>query len=83
MTQFVGIRSAKTGSQVHARLAHALWERGEEGFVIVFGVILLVMGLLLKIPILTVIGFVFALIGAVLWGLGAVGREVGGRRHYY
>ena len=29
------------------------------------------------------IGIVLAVAGAILWALGAAGREVGGRRHYY
>ena len=48
-----------------------------------FGVILLLIGFLLGIPFLWTIGVVLAVVGAVLWILGAAGREVGGRRHYY
>ena len=50
---------------------------------IVVGVILLLLGLLLSVPILWVIGLVLVVVGAVLWIAGSVGHEVGGRRHYY
>ncbi|MEU7600621.1 DUF6131 family protein [Streptomyces sp. NPDC040724] len=50
---------------------------------IVLGIILLVVGWLLGISILWTIGIILLVIGAVLWILGAVGHEVGGRRHYY
>ena len=47
------------------------------------GVILMLIGFLLGIPVLWTIGVVLAVIGAVLWILGAAGREIGGRRHYF
>ncbi len=47
------------------------------------GIILMLIGFLLGIPVLWTIGVVLAVVGAVLWILGAAGREVGGRRHYY
>ncbi|MFE2298609.1 DUF6131 family protein [Streptomyces sp. NPDC059445] len=50
---------------------------------IILGVILLVIGLIAGIGILWTIGIILVAIGVVLWILGAVGREVGGRRHYY
>ncbi|MFD5632861.1 DUF6131 family protein [Streptomyces sp. NPDC127077] len=50
---------------------------------IILGVILLVIGLIAGIGILWTIGIILVAIGALLWFLGAVGREVGGRRHYY
>ncbi|MEU9083500.1 DUF6131 family protein [Streptomyces sp. NPDC048357] len=50
---------------------------------IVLGIILLIVGWLLGISILWTIGIILLVIGAVLWILGAVGHEVGGRRHYY
>jgi hypothetical protein len=51
--------------------------------VIVFGIILLILGFLLKIAILWTIGIILLIIGLVLWVLGSMGRAVGGRRHYY
>ncbi|MFC8760047.1 DUF6131 family protein [Streptomyces sp. NPDC012693] len=50
---------------------------------IILGVILLVIGFVAGISILWTIGIVLVVIGAVLWILGATGREVGGRRHYW
>jgi uncharacterized protein DUF6131 len=51
--------------------------------VIVFGLVLLLLGFLLKISILWTIGIVLLVVGAVLFLLGATGRAVGGRRHYW
>jgi hypothetical protein len=53
------------------------------GKMLILGVILMLIGFLLGIPILWTIGVVLAIVGAVLWILGAAGREIGGRRHYY
>lgn len=49
----------------------------------IFGVILIVIGALLDIGILYTIGAILAIVGLILWLLGTMGREVGGRRHYY
>ena len=50
---------------------------------IILGVVLVVVGLVAGIPILETIGFLLVVVGVVLWVLGAMGRAVGGRRHYY
>jgi Family of unknown function (DUF6131) len=50
---------------------------------IILGVVLLLLGFLFAIPILWTLGIIVLVIGAVLFLLGAAGREVGGRRHYY
>ncbi|MFF3567053.1 DUF6131 family protein [Nocardia jiangxiensis] len=50
---------------------------------IILGIILLVVGFLLKIQILWTIGIVVLIIGLVLLALGSMGRAVGGRRHYF
>ena len=50
---------------------------------ITLGVVLLLLGFLLGIPILWSLGMILLVIGIVLWILGSVGREIGGRRHYY
>lgn len=47
------------------------------------GVILIIIGALVNIPILYSLGAILAIIGAVLWVLGTIGRAVGGRRHYW
>jgi len=50
---------------------------------IVLGAILLILGLIFGISILTYIGVVLIVIGAVFWLLGRSGRPVGGRRAWY
>ena len=47
------------------------------------GLILLIVGYIVKVAVLQTIGVVLLVIGAVLWVLGSVGRPVGGRRHWY
>lgn len=51
--------------------------------VITLGIILLVVGFLLKISILWAIGIILVVLGAILALLGAAGRAVFGRRHYW
>ena len=50
---------------------------------LILGVVLLLVGLLVGIPILTTLGVIFAVVGAVLMAMGAAGREFGGRRYYW
>ena len=50
---------------------------------IVLGLILLIIGFVANIPILTTIGIILIVVGAVLYLLGATGRAVGGRKHYF
>jgi hypothetical protein len=50
---------------------------------ITLGIVLLLLGFLLGVPILWTVGVALVVIGAVLWILGSAGREIGGRRHYY
>ena len=50
---------------------------------IVLGLILLVVGLLIGVPILTTIGGIILVVGLVLLLLGSMGRAVGGRKHYF
>jgi Family of unknown function (DUF6131) len=50
---------------------------------IVLGAILLILGLVFGSSVLTYIGVVVLVIGAVFWLLGATGRPVGGRRVWY
>ncbi len=50
---------------------------------ITLGVILIVVGFLIKIPILYTIGIVLLVIGLILIVLGRMGRAVGGRSHYF
>lgn len=50
---------------------------------ITLGIILLIVGLLVKIPIITTIAVILVVVGAVLFILGATGRAIGGRKHWY
>ncbi len=50
---------------------------------ILLGLILLLLGVILGIGILYTIGIVLIVVGVILWILGAMGRAVGGRRHYW
>jgi fatty-acid desaturase len=50
---------------------------------IILGVILILLGALLGIPVLYTIGIILAVVGVVLWVLGAAGHAIGGRTHYY
>lgn len=50
---------------------------------IVLGLILIVAGWLLGIPLLTTLGIIALVVGLILMLLGQVGRPVGGRRWYY
>jgi hypothetical protein len=50
---------------------------------LILGVILLLIGIFLHVPILTTIGVILLVVGAVLFILGSVGRPVAGRRHYW
>jgi hypothetical protein len=51
--------------------------------VLILGLILLLIGWLTGIGILTTIGIILLVIGAVLWILGSTGRPVGGRKYWY
>ncbi|WP_179887364.1 hypothetical protein [Streptomyces sp. ms184] len=55
------------------------WEKK----MIVLGLILLIIGLLVGMGLLTTIGGILILVGAILWILGATGRAVGGRKHFF
>ena len=50
---------------------------------IILGLVLLAVGILTGISILTTIGVILMVVGAILWILGASGRAVGGRPHYW
>jgi hypothetical protein len=50
---------------------------------ILFGIVLMIIGLLLNVQVLWSLGVVLLIVGLVLWLLGTLGHAVGGRRHYY
>jgi Family of unknown function (DUF6131) len=51
--------------------------------VIILGIVLLILGFVTKVPIIWTLGIIVVVVGAILALLGVVGREVGGRRHWY
>jgi len=61
----------------------ATGQRPKVETMITLGIILLLLALLFHVPIFWGVGVLLVLVGAVLFILGAAGREVGGRRHYY
>lgn len=50
---------------------------------IILGIVLLIVGIVAKIPILETLGIILAVVGAVFFLLGSTGRAIGGRRHFY
>jgi hypothetical protein len=50
---------------------------------IILGVILIILGALLNIGILYTLGAIIAVVGLILWILGAAGRAIGPRSHYW
>jgi hypothetical protein len=50
---------------------------------IILGVILMIIGFVVGIPVLWTIGIILLVVGLILALLGMAGREVAGRRHFY
>lgn len=50
---------------------------------IILGLILLILGWLLPLPILVTLGIFLLVVGALLELLGVGGYTIGGRRHWY
>lgn len=50
---------------------------------IVGGVILILLAFLFDIPLLYTLGAILAVVGVILWILGAMGRAIGPRTHYW
>jgi hypothetical protein len=50
---------------------------------IVGGVLLILLAYFLNIGVLYTIGIILVVVGAVLWILGAMGRAIGPRSHYW
>lgn len=50
---------------------------------IILGIALLIIGFLAQIAIVWTIGIVVLLLGLIAALLGAIGRGIGGRRHYW
>lgn len=49
----------------------------------VLGVILLILGAIFNVSVLWTIGIILIVVGALLYLLGALGRPIGPRRHYW
>ncbi len=50
---------------------------------IVLGIICLVIGLIVPIPVLWTIGIILIVVGVIFWILGAAGHAVGGRKVWF
>ena len=50
---------------------------------ITFGIVLVILALIFDSALLWVFGGSPIVLGVIFWILGAIGRAVGGRRHYY
>ncbi|MDT5086131.1 MAG: hypothetical protein QOI79_3938 [Mycobacterium sp.] len=50
---------------------------------IALGIILLVLGYVLSVPILITLGWILVVVGVVFLILGSVGRPVAGRRYWF
>jgi hypothetical protein len=50
---------------------------------IALGLVLLLLGVLLGVSLLYTLGAILLVIGVIFYVLGATGRPVGGRSHYY
>jgi Family of unknown function (DUF6131) len=55
----------------------------EASRVIILGVICVIAGLLIPLPIVVTIGIILIVVGIVLYILGRTGHAVGGRSHYW
>ena len=73
------VRLAEWGrSALLARVAE-----GKSEDMITLGVVLMLLGLVLGIPILWTVGIILLVVGLVLMLMGRTGRQVGGRAHYW
>ena len=50
---------------------------------VLLGIVLLILGFVFAIHILWILGIIALVIGVIVWFLGATGRAVGGRSHYF
>ena len=50
---------------------------------ILLGIVLLIIGFIAAVHILWILGIVVLVVGAALALLGATGRAIGGRKHYF
>ena len=50
---------------------------------ITLGLILIILGAIFNVPALWTIGIILLVVGAILAVLGAMGRAIGGRKHWF
>jgi len=55
----------------------------KERLMIILGAVLLIVGFLTGIPIIWTLGIIALVVGVILAIVGASGRAVGGRTHYW
>jgi uncharacterized membrane protein HdeD (DUF308 family) len=58
-------------------------QNGHPDSMIILGLILLLIGVLLSIPILYTLGVILLIVGVVLMLVGRTGTAFAGRRHYW
>jgi hypothetical protein len=75
---------AQTGGPPR-RIESALTNTPKQGRdpVITLGIVLFILALIVDSAILWILGGILVVLGVIFWILGAIGRAVGGRRHYY
>jgi uncharacterized membrane protein HdeD (DUF308 family) len=79
-----GNQHRRSGSATIAPAAKPPIRASHEGTImIILGIILLVLGFVLAIPVLWTIGLILIVAGAVLTILGTTGRAIGGRKTWY
>jgi Family of unknown function (DUF6131) len=76
-----GVAFIRRGSAIESTLTNP--RRMEATPVIILGIVCLILAAILDAGILWAIGVILVVLGVIFWILGAMGRAVGGRRHYY
>lgn len=56
---------------------------GVQRIMIITGIVLLLLGMLLAIPLVSTLGVILLVVGVVLMLVGRTGRQIGGRAHYW
>lgn len=49
---------------------------------LIVGIVLLIIGYVLAVPLVEDLGIILTVVGLLLWALGAAGHPLGGRRWY-
>jgi uncharacterized membrane protein HdeD (DUF308 family) len=82
---FAALQRRAGPPRLEARRIRVLRRRRVEGsdLMLVVGIICLILGFILSIPVLWTIGIILAVIGVILWIMGAMDHAVLGRRYWY